>query len=90
MLSDFIRTLARASAALIASCGVMIAASGEAAAVSERVKQACKGDYFQFCPSYQVGTTALRQCMRSQGRNLSLACRRALAAEGEIPSKYAR
>lgn len=90
MINDLNRSLARGAAALIAACGLMVAASGEASAVSERVKQACRGDYFQFCPSYEVGSSALRQCMRAQGKHLSLACRRALAADGEMPAKYAR
>lgn len=83
-------TRARAAAAVVAAGGFMITATGQAGAVSERVKQACKNDYYQFCPSYQVGSSALRQCMRAQGKNLSLVCRRALASEGEISSKYAR
>ncbi len=80
----------RALAAVASAAAVMIAMTAEAGAVSEKVKSACKNDYYQFCPQYSVGSTALRQCMRSAGKNISLTCRRALVADGEMPAKYAR
>lgn len=81
---------ATALAAILVAGGFSLVSTTAAFAVSERVKQACKHDYFQFCPSYEVGSAALRQCMKSQGKNISLACRRALVSDGELPAKYAR
>lgn len=90
MLTNRNAKRARAAAALLAASGVMLAVAGDASAYSDRVKNACRGDYHQFCPGYSVGSAALRQCMKSAGKNISLACRRALVADGEMPAKYAR
>ena len=65
----------------------LVAASitaGPAQAVTEQVKNACKNDYFKFCPSHPVGSTTLRQCMRSVGKRLSSRCVDALVSSGEI------
>ena len=80
----------RALTVLAGAAGLMLAMAADAGAVSDKVKSACKNDYYKFCPQYSVGSTALRQCMRSAGKNISLVCRRALVAEGELPAKYAR
>jgi hypothetical protein len=62
--------------------------AGEAAAQhSQRVQNACRGDYNRFCPGYPVESSALRQCMRSAGKALSKRCLDALVDEGEIPRK---
>ena len=80
-----------ASAVAIAAAGLLLAASGgEAAAYSSKVNNACRGAYYRFCPSYAVGSSQLRQCMRSAGRNLSKACRDALADAGEAPRSRRR
>lgn len=60
----------------------------QAAAYSSSVKRACKSDFYRFCPSYKVGSTKLRNCMRSAGGNLSRRCVDALANAGEISRKY--
>ena len=75
------------------AAGVALAAlalgTGSAGAVSDKVKNACQSDYYKFCPSHPVGSTTLRQCMRSVGKRLSARCIDALADAGEIrkPSK---
>jgi hypothetical protein len=53
-------------------------------AVSSAVKIACMADYFAYCSSHEVGSTALRQCMRSAGSKLSKRCVNALVAAGEV------
>lgn len=53
-------------------------------AVGDRVKTACKADYYQHCSQFSVGTEELRQCMRKVGEGLSAPCLVALVEEGEI------
>mgnify|MGYP001334063914 CR=1 FL=1 len=52
------------------------------------VHVACRTDYKKFCPSYKVGSSQLRACMRSAGGNISTRCIDALANSGEISMKY--
>ncbi len=68
----------------------MIIASSSAGAVSQRVKNACRDDYFRHCPAYHVGTPQLRTCMTKAGKRkqLSRRCLRALIDAGEVPRKY--
>ena len=68
----------------------MIIASSSAGAVSKRVKNACKNDYFRHCPAYHVGTPQLRTCMTKAGKRkqLSRVCLRALIDAGQVPRKY--
>jgi hypothetical protein len=63
-------------------------AAGDATAYSARVKSACKTDFYKFCPSYKVGSSQLRACMRSVGGGISSRCLDALADSGEISRKY--
>jgi hypothetical protein len=56
----------------------------QAGAVSMAVQMACLSDYLSNCSSYQVGSTQLRQCMRSAGPSLSKGCVNALVAAGEV------
>ncbi|HML27668.1 MAG TPA: hypothetical protein PKE16_02300 [Hyphomicrobium sp.] len=63
---------------------VSLLTSASAYAVSERVKSACRDDYFQHCSQYAVGSEELRQCMRKVGEDLSTPCLVALVQDGEI------
>lgn len=74
--------------AVVASA--MIIAISSAGAVSQRVKDACKNDYFRHCPAYEVGTPQLRTCMTKAGKRkqLSRVCLRALIDAGQVPRKY--
>lgn len=63
---------------------VALLSGGSAFAVSDRVKSACRDDYFQHCSQYAVGSEELRQCMRKVGENLSTPCLVALVQDGEI------
>lgn len=77
------------AAAALALGGVLIGA-GAANAASARVERACKSDYLQFCPAYEVGSAGLRSCMRQAGKRLSPRCIDALRDSGEIPRNKRR
>lgn len=68
------------AAALIAIAGT----AAPAAAVSPRVKKACTGDYKRLCPTYKVGSPALRACMEAKQNEISSKCVDALIDSGEV------
>lgn len=68
----------------LATAALVTIPGGDALAQSARVKAACSGDYGRFCPSYPVGSSQLRQCMRANGKLLSRDCVDALVDDGEI------
>ena len=70
--------------------GGLAATGGAAVAQDARVRSACAGDYHRYCPSYPVGSTKLRSCMRAVGKRLTPQCLDALVATGEISRKQAR
>ena len=72
------RAVLAVAAAMIAMGGI----AGSADAVPRKVKRECRDDYKQFCPSYKVGTSRMRSCMRSNGRQLSWSCYQALKDAG--------
>jgi len=80
------KLLAQASVAAV----LIVALSPAAFASSERVQEACKGDYLSFCSEHPVGSTGMRRCMEANGKNLSKRCVNALVDTGEIPRKYKR
>ncbi len=61
-----------------------------ASAYSDRVQNNCKGDYLTFCSAHAIGSTGMRQCMESNGKNLSPKCVSALVDSGQIPKKYVK
>ena len=66
----------------------LMAMAAPALAYSAKVKNACRGDYYRFCPKYDEDSPQLKACMRSAGGNISRRCRDALADGGFIPRKY--
>lgn len=74
----------RAAGFVIALAVAAFATTGPAAAYPEKVENACRADYYQFCPNYQVGTDSLRQCMESKSRQLSHLCKQALIDAGYV------
>jgi hypothetical protein len=74
-------------AALIAGIGL---AATPAAAYSARVRQACAGDYQNFCSQYAPDSTELRRCFESNRKGLTRTCISALIDAGEVPAKYLR
>jgi adenylate kinase len=69
---------------LICILAIACVAAGQAHAISQRVKTACRDDYHRFCSAYAVGTPELRQCMTRVGSSLSRGCINALLETGEI------
>ena len=67
---------------------IALVATPDAQAYSRSVKSACKTDFYRFCPSYKIGSSKLRACMRSAGGNISRRCVDALANAGEVPRRY--
>lgn len=61
-----------------------VAITTQAGAVSLGVKLACASDYYSYCSQHPVGSTAVRQCMRSHGPQLSSRCINALISAGEV------
>lgn len=53
-------------------------------AVPRKVKRECRSDYKTLCPRYKIGTSRMRSCMRSNGRQLSWGCYEALRDHGYI------
>lgn len=70
----------------------LVMTSLSAGAVSQRVKDACRNDYYRHCPSYAIGSPQLRTCMTKAGKRKQLTrkCLRALIDTGEVPRKYLR
>ena len=75
----------RATAALIV--GLVLAAVAGApanAAITDKVKKACKGDYERLCPHYKVGSNQLRACMEAKQNDITWNCVQALIDSGEV------
>jgi len=66
----------------------LLAGTAGASAYSAKIKNACRSDYYRFCPGYDEDSPQLKACMRSAGGNISMRCRDALADGGYIPRKY--
>jgi len=58
-----------------------------AAAVDDRVRAACTGDYLSYCSQHDPDGASVRQCMRANGARLSTGCIQALVAAGEVPKQ---
>lgn len=77
-------TAARSAfAGVVLICAMAVPFSG-AFAVSSAVRVACMSDYFAYCSRHEVGSSGLRQCMRSAGSKLSKRCINALVSAGEV------
>jgi hypothetical protein len=69
----------------------MVAASVQAqAAVTQRVKDACRDEYFAYCSAYEVGSKELRKCMDKAQDHFSQRCLNELAAAGEASKEQVR
>lgn len=73
--------------AILAMAGAIVLAGGTnqpASAVSERLKNACRNDYYAHCGDHAVGSASLRFCMRRAQDRLSRHCLNELVAAGEV------
>ncbi len=68
----------------VVAAGFVVVLSGQASAVSEAVKIACKPDYVAYCNNMVVGSQELRGCMRANALKLSKACLQALVDSKEV------
>jgi hypothetical protein len=69
------------AAALLGGAGAL---TGDAHAVSLKVKLACAGDYYSYCSDHSPDSPGVRQCMRANGLKLSRSCVDALVSAGEV------
>jgi hypothetical protein len=60
------------------------------AAVTQRVKDACRDEYFAYCSAYEVGSEELRRCMDKAQDHFSERCLNELAAAGEASKEQVR
>ena len=90
MIATIARTIVRSLplsrllsiAAVVLGLGVLLPAP--ASAVSSNVRNACMGDYFNFCAGMEVGSQELRRCFNKNGAKLSSVCVAALVSAGEV------
>lgn len=74
----------RAAIVALAMLGGVAVPSGDAGAVSLRVKLACASDYYAYCSDHAPDSPGVRQCMRTNGLKLSKGCVNALVGAGEV------
>ena len=74
-------------AAAVAACAAFFLAA-PAMAYSAKVRNACAGDYQNFCAQYAPNSTELRRCFESNRKGLTRTCVTALVDAGEVPAKY--
>jgi hypothetical protein len=78
------RTFCTLNAAAILSVGLAFPTQ----AVPSKLKRECRSDYKTFCPHYKIGTSKMRTCMRSNGRQLSWGCYQALKDHGYVKGRH--
>lgn len=66
----------------------MLALATASNAYSDKVRNACAGDYQNFCSQYHPDSAQLRRCFESNRKSLSQYCISALVDAGEVPKKY--
>lgn len=80
-------TLTSASLALATAAVCVTTAE---AVVTQRVKNACRSEYYAFCSAHAVPSAGLRSCMRGVQDQLSPRCLKELVAAGEVSQDEAR
>jgi hypothetical protein len=61
-----------------------LAGPGQAAPITQQMKDACAADYRKHCPDYGLESAALRLCMDKAGAKLSKSCVSALVRAGQV------
>jgi len=69
---------------LLVATFVTVSVTQAAGAVPAKLKRECRSDYKTLCPSYKIGTSKMRSCMRSNGRQLSWGCYQTLKDYGYV------
>jgi hypothetical protein len=75
---------------ILSVCAVAVCAASAHAAITTRVKIACRSEYYAFCSAHAVPSPGLRSCMRSEQDQLSPGCLKELVAAGEVSSADVR
>lgn len=70
------------------AAGAVLLLTAPAMAYSAKVRQACAGDYQNFCSQYTPDSTELRRCFESNRKGLTRSCVTALVDAGEVPARY--
>ncbi|CAA2142130.1 hypothetical protein [Hyphomicrobium sp. ghe19] len=73
---------------VVLAAGTALFAGVAAAAYTAKVRQACAGDYQNFCAQYSPESVELRRCIESNRKGLTHNCVTALIDAGEVPAKY--
>ena len=82
------KKLDAALVSVVLAAGTALFAGAAAAAYNAKVRQACAGDYQNFCSQYSPDSTELRRCMEINRKGLTHTCVTALIDAGEVPAKY--
>jgi len=69
---------------------VAVSATTADAVITERVKTACRSEYYAFCSAHAVPSDGLRSCMRGVQDQLSPGCLKELVAAGEASKEEVR
>lgn len=72
----------------VLSAAVASLALAGAEAATRKVRNACAGDYDNYCSQYAPDSTQASRCFESNRKNLTKECIRALVDAGEVPAKY--
>ena len=72
---------------LTLAAGLSLVASSAHAVVTERLKRACRDEYFTYCSAHAVGSASLKGCMRASQHRFSERCLRGLVAAGEASKR---
>jgi adenylate kinase len=72
---------------LTLAAGLSCLATSAHAVVTQRLKQACRDEYFTYCSAHPVGSASLRTCMRASQYRFSERCLRELVAAGEASKR---
>jgi hypothetical protein len=61
-----------------------LSATNASAVITQRVKDACRSEYYAYCSAHAVPSTGLSSCMRNVQDQLSQGCLKELVAAGEV------
>jgi hypothetical protein len=61
-----------------------LSATNANAVITQRVKDACRSEYYAYCSAHAVPSTGLSSCMRNVQNQLSQGCLKELVAAGEV------
>ena len=68
----------------LAVASTAVFATAAQAVITQRVKNACRSEYYAYCSAHAVPSAGLRSCMRGVQNKLSPPCLKELVAAGEV------